>query len=103
MRYTTEDIIERFRKVHGDKYDYGKFVYNGMHVKSIITCKVHGDFEQEPHGHLKGYNCPKCAIENRVSKLVIQLKHLLRKQRKYMVIIMIIHWLNTSIIPFLLI
>lgn len=82
MRYTTEDIIKRFRKVHGDKYNYDKFVYCGMHVKSIITCRVHGDFEQEPHGHLKGYNCPKCAIDSRVSKISDTTEIFIEKARK---------------------
>jgi hypothetical protein len=26
----------------------------------IITCKIHGDFEQEANSHLQGSGCPKC-------------------------------------------
>ena len=31
-----DEIIEKFVSVHGDKYDYSKVVYNGMHNKVII-------------------------------------------------------------------
>lgn len=56
-----EDVVERFKNVHGEKYDYSKFVYIDKKTKSIITCKVHGDFLQTPHHHLLGCGCPLCA------------------------------------------
>lgn len=66
--YNTEQIIERIRDIHGSKYDYSKFVYNGMHNKSIIICPEHGEFLQTPHSHLKGQGCPKCGIKSRIEK-----------------------------------
>lgn len=62
------NIIERFKKVHGDKYDYSKVKYTRMIDKVEIICPKHGSFFQEPHSHVKGYDCPQCAIERRASK-----------------------------------
>ena len=56
-----ELLIERAKKVHGDKYDYSKVEYNGIHTKVCIICPKHGEFWQEPNSHLHGNGCPKCA------------------------------------------
>jgi hypothetical protein len=48
------------RSVHGDKYDYSKVIYVLSKTKVIITCPLHGDFEQTPNNHLKGQECPIC-------------------------------------------
>ena len=58
---STASIISRFVTVHGDKYDYGKFKYTKLSAKVVITCKVHGDFEQMVATHLRGSGCVKCA------------------------------------------
>ena len=55
-----EPLIEKFRKVHGNKYDYSKFVYKGFHNKSTIICPIHGEFEQAPSKHTNDRGCPKC-------------------------------------------
>lgn len=60
-RKSTEQFIIDARMVHGEKYDYSKVVYKKAHSKIIITCPEHGDFEQEPNVHLKGFGCPKCS------------------------------------------
>lgn len=54
------DVLARFKKIHGSRYSYGKFIYTKGMVKSTITCLVHGDFEQYPRYHLRGWGCPKC-------------------------------------------
>lgn len=59
-KLTTEEFIERARKVHGDKYDYSKTLYIKSHSKLTITCKVHGDFTQKGNDHLNGSGCRKC-------------------------------------------
>ena len=59
---TTEEFIELARQVHGDKYDYSKTVYLNKRSKVIITCPIHGDFEQNAHSHLNGRGCPKCGV-----------------------------------------
>ena len=59
-------IIEAIEK-HGSKYDYSKSIYTGLRNKIIITCRTHGDFQQNPINHLQGKGCQKCASESRTS------------------------------------
>lgn len=65
----SKEIINKFNIVHKYKYTYSKFVYNGTHKKSIVTCSKHGDFNQAPKEHLSGQGCPECAKEVRSIKL----------------------------------
>jgi len=58
----TKGIIEVFRKVHGDRYNYNEVDYKRGDEKVIITCKEHGDFLQTPANHRQGNNCPKCKV-----------------------------------------
>lgn len=49
------------RKVHKDRYDYSKSEYKADKKKVIITCPIHGDFEQKPNAHIKSkQGCPNC-------------------------------------------
>ena len=57
----SNDMINKFKKVHNNFYSYEKTIYNGATNKIIITCPIHGDFEQLPYGHLVGQGCPKCS------------------------------------------
>lgn len=62
---TTADFIARARQVHGEKYDYSKSVYKGVHTKICIICPKHGEFWQEPNNHISRKSiCPKCSKEN---------------------------------------
>jgi len=47
--------------VHYFSYTYLKVNYISAYIKVIITCPIHGDFEQTPNNHLQGRGCPKCA------------------------------------------
>jgi len=62
---TTEQFTLEAKKIHGDKYDYSKVEYINAKTKVIIICKTHGDFLQNPTGHLSGKICKKCSCENR--------------------------------------
>ena len=64
---TTEDIIEDFRKIHGDKYDYSKVDYKKWNIKVCIICPEHGEFYMRPNHHLKGIGCPKCSDKYHMS------------------------------------
>lgn len=63
--YTTEYFIEQAKSVHENKYSYEHTVYQKCNIKVIITCPIHGDFEQTPTCHLQGQGCPKCGEINR--------------------------------------
>jgi hypothetical protein len=54
------EVISDFKKIHGDKYDYSLVDYVNSGTKVKIICPIHGEFEQQPSGHLTGNGCPKC-------------------------------------------
>lgn len=56
------EFLEKAKAVHGDKYDYTPFQYNGALSKSKFGCRIHGVFEQTPSAHLNGQGCPQCAL-----------------------------------------
>ena len=57
---STEEFIERARKVHGDKYNYSMVNYVNARTKICIICPEHGEFYQLPGSHLNGKGCKKC-------------------------------------------
>jgi len=59
-KLTTEEFIDRSRKLHEDKYDYSKVKYIDWNNKICIICKFHGEFFQSVGHHLRGYGCSKC-------------------------------------------
>lgn len=66
-RLTTEDFIERAKKVHGDKYCYKKSEYvTGKKIK--IICPKHGMFQMLYYNHIKGQGCPTCGKISSKSK-----------------------------------
>lgn len=62
-RLTQEEFINRAIAVHGNKYNYGKVVYDGSRAKVEIICHIHGSFWQTPAMHLQGQGCPRCKDE----------------------------------------
>ena len=57
---TNKELIEQFRKIHGDKYDYSKVNYQGAKNNIIIICPYHGNFIITPNAHLNGRGCATC-------------------------------------------
>ena len=62
-KLTLSEVIDKFREVHGDFYDYSKFEYINARTKGIIICPNHGEFEQKSDDHKNGRGCPRCAFE----------------------------------------
>ena len=56
--------IEKAKKVWDNFYSYNKFQFINKKEKSIITCPIHGDFNQSLSVHLGGHGCPKCCKRN---------------------------------------
>lgn len=66
---TREEVVQKFKEQYGDKYDYSKFQYNGVHEKSIIICKLHGEFKISANSHHQGTECNKCKrLETKIRK-----------------------------------
>ena len=77
--YTTEEFIEKAKKVQGDKYNYSKVKYEDIKKKIYIICPEHGKFLQTPDKHLRGQGCPFCnksKLENRVSSLLENINYI---------------------------
>lgn len=63
LRKTTENFIEKAKKVHGSVYDYSQVNYTGAHDNVTIICRKHGAFQQPPTKHVNGKSprgCPLC-------------------------------------------
>ena len=62
-KMSIQEFLARALDVHGDRYDYSRVHLVSQKTKINIICKDHGEFSQEPHSHLKGKGCKKCANE----------------------------------------
>lgn len=71
-RLTLLEFIQKSRKIHGDKYDYGKVSYVNNSTKVCIVCPEHCEFWQIPSAHLSGKGCPKCAHFLQTTEEVIE-------------------------------
>ena len=70
-KYTQEEIIEQFKAVHGDKYDYSLVVFKTVSDKVDIICPKHGVFQMTPTAHRLGQNCPMCVGRYRTTESLI--------------------------------
>lgn len=82
---TLGEFIYEARKVHGDKYDYSRVVYESSVKKVCIICPEHGEFWMTPNAHLRGHRCPKCFGTPKKTK-----EQFVEEAKKYMVINMTI-------------
>ena len=83
-KLTTEEFIEKAKKIHGDKYDYSKVNYINAQTKIIIICNLHGEFLQTPNSHLNGSGCPHCCeINHKYTKEEFIKKAIQKHDNKY--------------------
>lgn len=76
-KFTTDEFINKSKKLHGDKYDYSLVNYEDIKTKVKIICPIHGIFEQTPLSNLKGHGCAMCND----SKGEIKVKNFLEKYK----------------------
>lgn len=62
IKYSTNEVIDKFKKVHGNKYNYSKVEYINSGKEVCIICPTHGEFFQKPYNHWNGFGCPKCNV-----------------------------------------
>lgn len=79
FRYSTEEIKDCFKIVHGDKYNYSKVEYVNESTKVCIICPKHGEFLQTAWKHKDGGNCPECAALSRAVKRKIPHEKILKR------------------------
>ena len=64
-KITTELLINKFKKIHGNNFDYSKVEFESLTSKVVIICPDHGEFYQQPRLHLRGSNGCKICIQLR--------------------------------------
>ena len=75
----TATVVQQFKDIHSDFYDYSKVVYVSAHEPVTIICPIHGNFEQSPNNHKRGYGCPKCASHARGIKSRLDKEEILKR------------------------
>ena len=67
--FNTENFIKYAKNKHNNFYDYSKSIFVRCDKNVIITCPIHGDFEQNAYNHaILGYGCPKCKSVSALEK-----------------------------------
>lgn len=61
-KHTTKEIIDTFKEIYGDEYDYSCTEYKGALKKFKVLCRHHGEFETIYNNMLRGWACPQCTI-----------------------------------------
>lgn len=77
-----EDLIKKFRDVHGDKFHYYENTYVNSKTPMMIECPKHGIFYQTPNSHLSGRGCRLCGYENGHNKTKMTLDEFILKASK---------------------
>ena len=63
-KYSLDEIIHKFKEVHGDKFDYSLVNSSKLKDKVEIICSTHGIFRQTIAHHLIARGCPECCYES---------------------------------------
>jgi hypothetical protein len=66
QRSNFDDVLKKFRDIHGNKYDYSDFDYIKNRIGSTIKCPEHGNFKQSAWTHMKGHGCPSCSTNRKM-------------------------------------
>jgi hypothetical protein len=59
-RHSLKQWAAKFKKVHGDTYEYLGLNSDEPPVKVVAVCAAHGTFTQSCHNHATGQGCPEC-------------------------------------------
>lgn len=59
-KFTTKNIIERLKKIYGNKYDLSKVEYVNFSTPMTIICPIHGEFKKTLRDIKRSKDCPKC-------------------------------------------
>jgi hypothetical protein len=75
-------LPKKLETIHRNYYDYSKVVFTTMISPVIITCPVHGDFEQSLKLHLRGCGCPSCGKTKSATSLTSNKETFIKKATK---------------------
>lgn len=82
QRCSTEEFIEKARKVHGDLYCYDSTVYVNNKTPILVTDPIWGPYEQMPYVHLRGHGHPKRGSAYRAENQRYSTARFIEKARK---------------------
>lgn len=88
FRFTIEELLEKFKERHGDKYKYPNIEKEYINNRSEITivCPIHGEFKQKVMKHLQGHGCSWCnesKLETEIAAYLINNKIEFVRQKKF--------------------
>ena len=86
QRLTREEMLSRFRRVHGDRYDYSRVIQvRNCACQVTIVCPHHGPFRQSVSSHASGRGCAACQESRGERRIAHELNRLglpyVREQR----------------------
>ena len=67
-KLTTQEFIDKAKKIHGDKYGYSKVEYIKSASKVCIICSKHGEFWQ-----IANVSIPYYLNNNQIKELIINI------------------------------
>lgn len=73
QRRSIDEFIKLSNQIHNNFFIYDKSIYVSNKTKLIITCPIHGDFEQLPYNHLMGKGCKLCNIKSKGEEFIIKI------------------------------
>ena len=77
-----EQALAKVISVHGDKYDFSKFIYTRAHDKVEVICSKHGVFNIRYSDLSCGSGCIKCRNDAKIAKLIVPFEEFLNNARK---------------------
>jgi hypothetical protein len=80
IRLNWNKVLKRFKKVHGNTYDYKPETYIDYTTKMVMVCKIHGEFLMKPHTHVgMKAGCKNCGYIKTALKNIIPLEEIIRQ------------------------
>lgn len=80
-KMSNDEFIQRANKIHENKYTYDKTKHKSQNQKIIITCPIHGDFEQTSGNHLCGRGCFECGKIKAKEKKTLTTKEFIKRAK----------------------
>lgn len=78
-RFTINCFINKAKITHNNFYNYEKTKYIKSIDKVIITCPIHGDFEQIANSHIQGAGCYECGELKRINSKKILFSEFIKR------------------------
>lgn len=83
QRKSRSEWLQTATHHHQDRYDYTQVPEEITAAsKVVITCRIHGGFEQSMSAHTRGQGCPSCATQNRAQAQRVSKEQFLAKAHK---------------------